>query len=135
MSDLVLVDTSAWIEFFRSGGGEVALVVDRLLDLDRVAVTGVVRAELQQGTRSRREFDKLKSLLGALESLDLDGEPLWTAVGETGYALRRRGINGVGIPDLIIAAVAIDHGAPVLTFDEHFAKIAEVAPLTLFPKG
>lgn len=47
---MVLIDTSAWIEFLRRGGDErVADEVGRLLDEAEAATCGVVEMELLQG--------------------------------------------------------------------------------------
>lgn len=49
----VMVDSSAWIEFFRHGEGAVGDCVSRLLDEDRIALCGMVELELLQGARPR----------------------------------------------------------------------------------
>jgi len=132
--DLVLIDTTAWIEFFRRQAPgrphePVADVVDRLLRDDRVASPGVVRAELLQGARSVREKESLGRQLAATHDLP-DPPDLWARVADLGYALRRKG-HDVRIPDLVIAAVAQAYDVPVLTLDRHFTAIASVAPLRL----
>jgi tRNA(fMet)-specific endonuclease VapC len=129
MLDLVLVDTSAWVDFFR-GRQPVADVVDVLLGEERVVIHGVIRAELLQGTRSDRDFETLRGLLDALPALD-EPSDLWVAVGRLGARARRAGVNGVGIPDLVIALVAEHNGVPLLTLDAHFQALAGNSELRL----
>jgi predicted nucleic acid-binding protein len=126
-ADLVLIDTSAWIEFFRGSAHPVAALVDRLIFDDRVALSGVVRAELLQGARS----DAQKATLGrqlAATTLLPDPPDLWDRVADLGYTLRRKGFD-VRIPDLAIAVVAQAHDVPLLSLDAHFEAIAGVSTL------
>ncbi|WP_153304550.1 hypothetical protein [Geoalkalibacter ferrihydriticus] len=39
---------------------------------------------------------------------------------DAAFLLRKKGVNGVGIPDLIIALIAHHHDLPVLSKDRHF---------------
>jgi predicted nucleic acid-binding protein len=126
---LVLVDTSAWIEFFRGTGHPVVVAQDRLLSDDRAAITGVIRAELLQGARAEAQKAALARQLAALHQLP-DPPDLWDRVADLGYFLRRSGYE-VRIPDLLIAAVALGHDVPVFALDAHFPAIARVSELRL----
>ena len=44
----------------------------------------------------------------------------------------RKGINKVGIPDLIIAQNAIQHKIPLYTQDKYFHRLSQHFPLLLF---
>ena len=128
-SELVLVDTSAWIEFFRGTNHPAVPALDRLLFDDQAAITGVIRAELLQGARTEAQKAALARQLAALHQLP-DPSDLWDRVALLGYALRRQGYE-VRIPDLVIAAVALANDVPVLALDAHFPAIAKVSSLRL----
>jgi predicted nucleic acid-binding protein len=115
---LILVDTSAWIDFFR-GIEPIAQVVDRLLDTDEVALCGPVVVEIRRGLRSRAERARVLPLL---EGCHLLAQParLWVEAGELGGFLGRRGA-AVKSLDLLIATYALAHGVAVLTRDGDFA--------------
>ncbi len=130
MDDLILVDTSAWIEFLWRAGSPVADMVDRILAEDLAAITGVIRAELLQGARSDREFDELDVLLSACHACP-EPPDLWDRVARLGRALRRKGIFGAGIPDMIVGVTAVHNGTRLLALDRHFEDIASVIPLEL----
>jgi predicted nucleic acid-binding protein len=55
----VLIDTSAWIDFFRETGGAVGDLVADLVRLDRAYLTGLVMAELLHGAKGKRETTQL----------------------------------------------------------------------------
>jgi hypothetical protein len=128
--DRVLVDSSAWIAFFRERNAPVGAVVDRLLEEERGAVVPVVRAEILQGARSSAELERLGRLFDALELLP-DPPDLWQQVARLGFDLRRGGVDGVGVPDLLVAAAALAHDVPVLTLDRDFRRIGGIVPLRL----
>lgn len=133
MDRRVLIDTSAWVEFFRGGESDVASLVDQLLAEDLAATTGVIRAELLQGARSKKDYDRLADLLTSLEQIPEPADT-WSQVAHLGYSMRRSGQSGIGIPDLLVAVVAIAGGSPVLSLDKHFEAISRTTDLKLFPE-
>jgi tRNA(fMet)-specific endonuclease VapC len=51
---MILVDTSAWIEFFR-GRDPVASLVDSAIEHNEAALCGPIVTELRRGLRTRKE--------------------------------------------------------------------------------
>lgn len=121
---LVLADTSAWIEFFRQTDSPYAAIIDGLLEENRICTCHLVMAELLPTVRSQKQFEEIRAYFQALPLL-ADPEDLWSQVIDAAYFLRRRGVNGVGIPDLIVATVARSHRVPVLSKDRHFAAMRD----------
>lgn len=117
---MILIDTSAWIEFFRDSG-PLASAVDDALESAEAAICGPVVTELRRGLRPAQRARVLPLLDGChlLEQPD----DLWTAAGDLGAALARRG-SSVKTLDLLIAVHAISHGTPLLTADRDFRAIA-----------
>ena len=127
----VLVDSSIWIEFFRRPGAPVSLELDRLLAHRLVCTTGVVKAEVVPGARTPKDFRRLRRLFDALP-LAPEREGFWTHLIHFQYRLRRKGILDTGIPDLIVATVAIQNRKLVFSTDEDFPRMAPHIPLRLF---
>lgn len=129
---MILVDTSAWIEFFR-GSDPVASSVDRALESDEVALCGPVLTELRRGLRRPAERRRVLPLLSGCHLLD-QPPALWEEAGDLGYALARRGTS-VKTLDLLIAAYALSYSVPLLTTDGDFARMRRAGiPLDLFPR-
>jgi predicted nucleic acid-binding protein len=129
---LILVDTSAWIEFFR-GLDPVASTVDRALESDEVALCGPVLTELRRGLRMSAERRRVLPLLSGCHLLD-QPPALWEEAGDLGYALARRGAS-VKTLDLLIAAYALSHSVPLLTTDADFERMRRAGiPLDLSPR-
>jgi predicted nucleic acid-binding protein len=117
---MILVDTSAWIEFFR-GRDPLASAVDRALAGNEAALCGPVEVELRRGLSSERERASVLPLLTGCHMLPKP-EHLWMEAGDLGFALRRRGISPKTI-DLLIATYALVHSATLLTNDKDFANM------------
>ena len=126
----IVADTSEWIEYL---AGRPAMSLDRALDTGAVVVPPVVVAELLGGARSREEFMVLEDLIRDLE-LHACSYGHWTAVGELRRAMRAAGIS-VSAADAHVAQCALDRGAPLLSRDAIFMRIAEHTPLRLINDG
>jgi predicted nucleic acid-binding protein len=113
----VLVDTSAWIEFFRKKEPYHTAVLG-LIDEDRVCCAGVILGELLQGARSDKELEALKDFLHVFEFAPESPE-LWEKAGELSCVLRRKG-DPVGLSDCFIAVAAMACEAEILSLDKHF---------------
>ena len=115
---MILVDTSAWIDFFR-GAGSLAERVDDLPENDQAALCGPVLTEIRRGLRSRAERTRVLPLLAGCHLLEQPAA-LWEEAGELGWYLGRRGAI-VKSFDLLIAAYALGHAVPILSADRDFA--------------
>ncbi|MCI5145375.1 MAG: PIN domain nuclease [Candidatus Electrothrix sp. AR3] len=118
----VLIDTSAWIDFFRDIDGAAGDLVADLIRLDRAYLTGPVMAELLHGVRGKREATQLHSVFAAIPVLEISQKD-WIATGNTLHTLRKKGLT-IPLTDVLIASVAIANNMPVLTLDKHFRHLS-----------
>ena len=125
--DKVVVDTSAWIDFFVHPTSTAATVVDQLLKDDLVCVTGVVIAELFQGARTAQSRETLLVKFQALPYLETSREH-WVTAGLLAASLRQQGTT-LPLTDVLIATVAQAHQCRIYTTDRHFTRIPH---LTLY---
>jgi len=116
---MILVDTSAWVDFFR-GRGALAETVDTLLEADDVALCGPVVTELRRGLRPSERGNVMR-LLDACHVLEQPPN-LWEDAGELGFAAGRRGATVKSL-DLLIAVYALNHSVPLLTRDRDFSLL------------
>lgn len=127
--DRVLVDTSAWIGFFRKKKPWYSAVLS-LMDHGRICCTGIIIAELLQGAKSEKELSVLRDFLHVFEFLPEDVH-LWDKAGELSYRLRKAG-KSVGLSDCFIATTANINSVELLTIDRHFEVIREESGLSLY---
>lgn len=124
----VLVDSSIWIDYFRGTLRDQGKL-DYLIDEGSLCINDLILAELLPSLMIRRE-SRLISLLKEIENLPLVIH--WNEIIEDQATCLQKGVNGVGIPDLIIAQNARHHAASIYTFDKHFLRIAAHVKIKLF---
>ena len=120
--DNVLIDTSAWIDFFRSSSGLAGNVVVDLIRFDKAYLTGPVIAELLHGVRGKKEIAKLNFIFTTIPCLEINQND-WQTTGNTLRQLRCKGLS-IPLTDVLIASVASRNNMPVLTLDKHFQQLA-----------
>jgi predicted nucleic acid-binding protein len=129
---VILVDTSAWIEFQRATGSPVDRGLAAAIEADEpLATTGLVVLELLAGARDELQARKLRRLLDRCRFLALDEPSDHEAAAALYRACRREGTTVRRLPDCLIAVVAIRTGASLLHHDADFDAIARHAPLSL----
>ena len=122
----VLVDSSVWIDYFRSG--EKSGILDHFIDENILVVNDLILAELIPFLRVKQKH-RIITLLEAINKLELNIN--WLQLNEYQYRCLKNGINGVGIPDLIIAQNAGQNDCAVYTFDKHFKMMKTIINLEL----
>lgn len=119
---VILIDTSAWVEFLRDTGSPVCILVDELLT-DEIAICDAVRMEVLAGARDESHLAVLRRLLA--RAVDI---PIESTDYEDAAALyrrcRRQGETPRKLADCLIASVAIRADAPVLHSDAVFDVLA-----------
>ena len=127
----VLVDTSAWLDFFRSYDSPHAEILDELLDHEMVCTAKVIMAEIIPGAKSPKQFQELKDYFAALPQV-VEPPDLWERIMDLQFRLRKVGVDGMSIPDLIIAVTAHAGEKSILTKDKDFKQIQKVLPISLY---
>jgi hypothetical protein len=129
--DKVIVDTSAWIDSFRSSTNQsLSLLVKDLILQNRVLLPGIIRAELLRGAKTKKEFNRLAELLRGLTYLPVP-EEFWEKLSAFSFDLFRKGI-AVPLVDTYIALVCRENHASILHRDKHFDMIALKTSLKIF---
>ena len=123
-----LVDSSAWIEFFRPPR---RLVLDDFAPDGGSIVTCLpVIQEVLQGVDDERAFSGIRSAMTAWPSVD---SPLTSVVVDEAVQIyrqtRRAGVTIRSSVDCLIAASALRHGLTVVHCDRDFPAIARVTGL------
>jgi predicted nucleic acid-binding protein len=127
---MILIDTSAWIHFFRRHGNpEAKHRVATALNDDTAAYTCPVLFELLVGARLEREIELVRDTLELCVRMPFE-ESDWTKAAHLERALRRHGTI-VPRDDILIAAVACDRKVPLLCCDRHFDLIRLKGDATL----
>jgi hypothetical protein len=121
-----LIDSSIWIDYFRGAGRTET--VDLLIEENLVVSNDLVLAELIPALHLRRQ-KRLITLLRQVKRSPIVID--WEDITTMQITCIRNGVNGVGIPDLIIAQNAIQNDLRLLSSDKHFELMSRYVPLSL----
>jgi hypothetical protein len=122
---MVVVDTSAWIEYFRGGVLNVVKKVDRCLEQDLVGIGDLVYCEVMQGIRSPRERTRVSSLLLSLPQFDMVGFAMAEKSAANYRLLRSKGVTVRKTIDVLIGTFCAEHGLQIMHHDSDFDLMAE----------
>ena len=126
---MILIDTSAWIEFLRGTGSPTCNRVDTVLD-GEIATCDAVRMEVLSGARDERHLRSLRRLLARAVAIPL--VPADYDEAAAFYRLcRREGETVRRLMDCLIGAVAIRADASILHNDADFDVLARHAGLKI----
>ena len=121
-----LIDTSIWIDYFKSGSQ--SSLMDNLIKENLLVCNEMILAELIPYLQIKRQTE-LVALLRQVKRLSLSIN--WHEISQLQYQCLKSGINGVGIPDLVIAQNALQHDCPIYSLDKHFRLIQQVSDLRI----
>jgi len=122
---LVLVDSSAWIEALRPKGDK--LIVSRvrtLLEEGRAAWCDIVALELWHGARGKKERQVLSELQRTLTCFQID-KPVWKNALNIATKARDAGLT-VPTADLLIEACAQQNHIALEHCDKHLSLLEEI---------
>jgi len=122
---VILVDTSAWIEYLRGTGSAANVRVRALLLSDQaVATTEAVVMELRAGGRNDVERRRIQEVVDGCELLPVGGLDDFEHAADLYRSCRERGETVRALVDCLIGAVAIRNNVPVLHDDADFDVLA-----------
>ena len=133
----VLVDTPVWSIGFRRrpqdlNADEVRLknALSELAQEARALLIGPVRQELLSGLREQSQFNRMLRILQPFPNAEIKTDDYENAARMSNLC-SSRGIANTSV-DMLICAVAVASGAPILTTDRDFLRYVRVLPIQLF---
>ncbi len=129
---MILVDTSAWVEFLRATGSKVHQAMTKLIERDAaLATTDIVYMELLAGAKTEARARDLKRLLLRFDHLPVQGLDDYEGAAAIYRTCRRNGETPRQLSDCIVAAVAMRTDATLLHCDRDFEVIAKWTELAI----
>ena len=130
---MILVDSSAWVEYDRATGSPTdrrltALIRSRSTD---VAVTEPVLMEVLAGARTSDGAAQLRRLLTSFGWIPVETVADLEGAAAIYRSCRTAGITPRGLIDCMIANIAMRTGSELLAADTDFAAMASVVPLRI----
>lgn len=117
----VLVDSSIWIDYFR--GDKNSDKLDYFIDENVLVINDLILTELVPFLKIKKQR-KIINLLNTINKLVLNIN--WGQLIDYQHKCLKNGINGVGIPDLIIVQNAVQNECELYTLDNHIKMIRQL---------
>jgi len=131
---VIVVDSSAWVEFLRQTGTPADLTLTRLVAAQAdLVVTEVVVMEVLMGARSTQHLRGLRRQLLSFPILPLRGIASYETAAALYRTCRRAGETIRKITDCLVAVPTIEAGATLIQADRDFEILARHTPLRLEP--
>lgn len=129
----VLIDSSFYITLLQAKTDPLAWLEERcsgVYDYD-FATCGIVWMEVLRGRSDPHLRDRFERFFQT--SVFLNQTPAtWERAARLAWELDRKGAV-IPATDIAIAACALEHDMPVLTFDKHFTKIPGLLAINTLP--
>ncbi len=123
----VLVDSSIWIEYFRDG--KFSKEIEFFIDDNLLVTNHLILSELIPFLKVRNQ-KKLVHLLNAIRKNKIN--IVWNEIIDFQCKCLKQGINGVGIPDLMIAQNAKQNNSALYSLDNHFFLIQAIVGFEMY---
>jgi predicted nucleic acid-binding protein len=116
----ILVDSSIWIDYFRSGVGKQYDMIEYYIDTNSIVICGIIELEILQGAQ-KKERNLIEDLFSALPYIETSRNDFLRAAELLG-SLRKQGIT-IPLSDGIIAAQCLRRDIFLMSTDKHFDYI------------
>jgi hypothetical protein len=126
---MLLIDTSAWIEFLNNQPTPQAAYIETAIQNDRdIFICGIILTEILQGIRDDARHAAVKEALLRAEFIAAR-RSTYLYAADLYRSLRRKGVTIRNAPDCIIASLCIENEIPLLHHDRDFDHIAQYSKL------
>jgi predicted nucleic acid-binding protein len=123
----ILVDTSIWVDYFKNAANSKKLA--ELLEDNLVLINDIILAEFIPLLLLKKQLTVVE-LLRSIKVLPLS--PDWNQIIQWQTSCLNAGINGIRIPDLLIAQNAKQFDVSIYSLDKHFRLLNQVVDIQLF---
>lgn len=129
---MILVDTSAWIDFLRGVNSDQRRALHRLIEEEEdICLTGIILTEILQGVKNDPDYRRLKDYLLDFPIFGPKGIETYLRAAQIYRDCRKQGKTVWKTVDCLIAAVCLENKLPLLHRDRDFDLIAACTDLKI----
>ena len=115
-----IVDSSVWIDYFNGVITPQTELLDAALGRREIGLGDIILAEVLQGFRDQRDFERARDALLRFPVFSIGGVDIALKSAANFRLLRRRGITVRKTVDCLIATFVIESGFSLLHSDRDF---------------
>lgn len=112
MAEIILCDTNILIEVFKGSSPAISLIEQ--IGYAHLSISSITLMELYYGALNRKELEKIKKSFAGIQTFPVSERTTDIALHLIETYSKSHGLN---IPDALIAATAIEHRTPLLTYN------------------
>lgn len=130
---MILIDTSAFIEFLNKTGSPFDREIESLISKDKeTSVADIVLTEVLQGIKNDKDYAEVKKSLLSFPVYSLKGVDSFIAAADLYRKCRKKGLTIRNTIDLLIAQIAIENDLILLHNDKDFDTLADMCNLRIY---
>ncbi len=120
---MILIDTSVWIDYFNGQKNKYTDKLDDLLLSEVIIIGDIILAEILQGFKNDKDFEKAKEYLNNLTCHSISNKDIAIKSAENFRQLRKKGITVRKTTDMLIGTFCIENNIPLLHNDRDFKPL------------
>jgi predicted nucleic acid-binding protein len=117
---MILVDTTVWVDFFKSAQSPGVDLLVGAIYRSEVAIGDLILVEVLQGVRPGKEETFVAKQMALAHQVSLCGPEIAPIAAANYRQLRRKGLTIRGTIDVVIATWCIENDVPLLHNDRDF---------------
>ncbi len=123
---MILIDTSVWIDYFNGQKNKHTDKLDDLLLSEVIIIGDIILAEVLQGFRDDKDFERAKEHLNNLTCYSISNKNIAIKSAENFRQLRKKGVTVRKTTDMLIGTFCIENNIPLLHNDRDFKPLEEL---------
>ena len=123
----ILIDSSAWIEYFR-GNKDYSFLSALIMD-NAICTNDIILTELLPSIIFKKEHN-LAELLKEIRKYELIID--WEEIRSIQLLNIKKGNNHIGISDILIAQNCIQNDLRIIANDRHFLAMSKYVPVKIY---
>jgi predicted nucleic acid-binding protein len=133
---LILIDTSAFIEFLNRTGSPFDREIESLIsNNEETAIADIVLTEVLQGIKDDKEYAEIRKSLLSFPVYSLKSIDSYVAAADIYRKCRKKGVTIKNTVDLLIAQIALENDLILLHNDNDFESIASASNIKIHKTG
>lgn len=130
---MILIDTSAFIEFLNKTGSPFDRGIESLISKNEdTAIADIVLTEVLQGIRDDKDYMEVKQSLLSFSVYSLKSVDSFIAAADLYRKCRKAGHTIRNTVDLLIAQIVLENDLTLLHNDRDFDTLADICNLKIY---
>ncbi len=130
--NLMLVDTSVWIDYFNGyASPQAERLAQAISDAESIVIPGLVLTEILLGLGTELEANKIADLLSVFDNVNEPDRTDYIEAAKIYRLCRSKGYTIRSTIDCMIVQLCLRDNRPLLCKDRDFTNIAKCFPLRL----